>query len=76
MDTLDDLLLDLENSTVNGQFEEVSDPDPDLDPDPDDEEEKSEGLSTGTIIAIVAASLAVVGAGVFALFKFVIKKRV
>ena len=78
IDTIDDLLLDLENSTVNGQFEdEDPDPNPNPDPDPDDEEDEApKGLSTGAIITIVVASLAVVGAGVFALFKFVIKKRV
>lgn len=81
IENVEDLMLDLENSTVNGQKEDDTtnpgddDDDDNVDDDNDDKEE-SKGLSIGAIIGIVAGSLVVVGAAVFAIFRFVIKKRV
>jgi hypothetical protein len=42
---------------------------------PDNPNEDKDGLHTGAIIAIVAGSVVVGGAGIFALVWFVIKKK-
>lgn len=72
-DNLDDLILELTNSTVSGEKvdEEPVDEDPvDEDPTPEDKQ----GLSTTAVVLIVVASgLALGGAG-FGVWKFVIKK--
>lgn len=76
IENVEDLMLDLENSTVNGQKEDDTTNPGDDDDDDNDDKEESKGLSIGAIIGIVAGSLVVVGAAVFAIFRFVIKKRV